>query len=254
ADNGLLREQLSVWARFGDGMVEPLLRGRLSGIPVLIVAGRGAGADLLDTIEDRVTAAGATRAGRIVLTDRWGLTQEAARERLAVALSLDAGGGPSPPSAADLMERAVGALAARLAVPSDLSEAADPISALAEAGFLDLDGVAASGFPPPGALVLAVAGESPAPGAQDPLPALVGALAGRRPLVVAQPLASPERLVPGVRADAALAATVGTVDHADTLPGQISIVYALADARTGKPAVHYGIRRGATAIAPPGGM
>lgn len=243
SSNVALREELTVWERWGRDTVEPLIRGRLEGVQVVIVSAPAASRDLIRDVEGSLATAGATRAGHVELTEKWALGSEAARRDLVGALDLTASGDRT------LVRNAALQLGARLAATADTRAPDDTIGRLERAGFASLAGADAGAFPPAGAVVVVVGGDATAPSPKDLMLPLLGNLAGARAVVAAQALDAKSPLVPDVRSAADLADRIGTVDHADTLPGSLSLIVALVDARAGT-ADHFGIRRGATAVAP----
>jgi hypothetical protein len=247
AQAGGLAKQVDLWERFGESVVPPLLRGRLAGRSVVLLAHREAPGDLLDELTQAMTLANARRPTRLTLTGAWALADRAATQRLADALGVPAG--PAPALTAIAAVR----LGARLGGSSDARRHDDLLRRLERAGFLEVTDLPDAGpFPAANAVVVAV--PSPARG-QVPdedgfwLP-LLRELAATRIVAVAEPMAAAESLAERVRGDRELARTVGTVDHADTVAGRLSLVYALHDAAEGRPADHYGTRGGATAVAP----
>jgi hypothetical protein len=252
-DKVTLQRDLSLWEGFGRALAPSLVHDRLAGRTVTMVLEDGASDRLVADIRNGLTVAGATVQGRVRLSGKWALEDAASREQLAVVTGETASG------AKPLLGRAAGLLAERLsrsAVPGD----GGLLEELASAGFVAVeDAPGGQPFPAGGALIVLVPSgnaESKMPERDFVLP-LLGALARARAVAVAERTDARRFLADAVRGDRALARAVATVDHADTAPGEIALAYALADVAAGRPAGHYGVRRGAAGIVPslpvPGG-
>lgn len=246
AKNDGLRRQISLWGGLGEEVVPMLTRGSLTGRSVVFVVPPGADSDTIGDAEEALTGAGGQNGGRIDLTGKWSLPDQAARERLALAA------GPDDPKTAadpeDLIRLAAERLGARLHRPAEIGD--DLLSALTEAGFVKLSG-ARGAFPPRGSVIVVVGwgGETAAPPPDVFFVPFLESLATRRRAAVIEPLDAAVSLVDRVRRNRDLAAVVATVDHADTVPGGLAFVFALRDLAD-RRADHFGVRRGASGVAP----
>lgn len=251
--NSELREQadrleakITQYERFGDGLMPDLIRGRLAGRPVLLVVQDGAPGELLDGISAVVQQAGARKPSRLRLTADWALQDESDRERLAEIAGVAATDEPR-----EIVARAALALGTRLASSSDPKAAADSLRPLEAAGFVRLEDLAAGVFPAAGSLlVVVVSGAADGADAEALFVSLLRPLAGKRTLALAEAFGADESVTDRIRGDRDLAAVVATVDHGDTAPGRLSLVWALRTLLDGKPAPHYGVHRGTAGVAP----
>jgi hypothetical protein len=242
-----LQQQLDLFEGFSDAVVPPLLQGLLAGRAVVIVTDRQAEGDLVNSIAETLTLAGAKRPTRLTLTERWALDQPATAQQLATVLGVTAS------SRDDVITEAAARLATRLGGSSDPRAQGDLIGALEDSGFLDVDDLPQTGaFPAANALVVVVTS-----GADDATPSedaffipFLRRLSTTRIAGVAEAMGVPRSFAEKIRGDRALARAVCSVDHADSVAGRLSLVYALRDLGAGRPAAHYGIRGGAQAVAP----
>lgn len=242
-----LEREIGVWEGFGRAVVPSLLQGRLAGRGVVLVADRGTPADLLRDLSDTFALAGANRPTRVLLTDRWKLDQAATVQQLASAV----GAGNVPRE--EVLARAANRLAARLGGSSDPRADRDLIRILENSGFLDVDDLPDAGaFPTANALVVVVTS-----GAENAVPdedtffiPFLRVITSRRIVGVAEPTGAVRSMAEKVRGDRPLARSICTVDHADTVAGRLSLVYALRDLGAGNVAAHYGVRNGADGVTP----
>lgn len=241
-----LQAQVDLFEDFSDAVVPPLLQGLLAGRAVVVLADRNAPADLVRTLSDTLTLAGAKRPTRITFGERWALEQPATLQQLGNVL------GVTSNSREDLVTQAATRIAERLAGSSDPRARSDLISSLEDSGFLDVDDLPPGTFPAANALVVVVTS-----GADGAIPdedaffmPLLRRLSAARVVAVAEATSVPRSLAEKVRGDGTLARDVCTVDHADTVAGRLSIAYALRDMTLGRSAAHYGVRGGASAVAP----
>jgi copper transport outer membrane protein MctB len=244
-DKTQLQRQLSLWDRFGKDDLLSLVRERLARQSAILIIEDGADTALVDQTAATLQSAGAVVGGRVRLSDKWRLEQDAAAEQLSAAI------GVQTDDETKLLGDAASLLAARLRRPSDARASNDLLARLAGAGFLTVEG-AQSPFPAARALIVAVpAGDGTPTAPERPfvLP-LLGTLGAQGRVAVAEPTDAKHFMSDAVRGDRALAQLVSSVDHADTPLGQLSLVEALAQ-RAAVAAVHFGIRDGATALAPP---
>jgi hypothetical protein len=244
-----LQKQLDVWDRFGTAVEPPLLEGLLAGRAVVLLADRRVPGGVLSELTEALTFANAKRPTRLTLTDKWSLNAPASVEQLALALRVNA------TNADAVMAQAAARFGSRLGASANPRADGDLIRTLTDADFLDVDDLPGSGpFPAANALVIVISS-----GDTDEVPALddffvpmLKNLSDSRIVAVAEPTTSQRdrSLAELVRGDRDIARSVCTIDHADTVAGRLSIVYGLRDLGAGKPAVHYGVRGGATAVAP----
>jgi copper transport outer membrane protein MctB len=242
-----LQKQLDVWDQFGNAIQQPLLQGRLAGRALVVVVDGKTPGSLLSKLDEAFRFAGAKRPTRITLTSKWSLDAPAPLEQLRQALGIAAA---DPDSA---LQEAAARLGARLGGSADPRADGDPIRALADAGFLSMRDLPARGpFPAANALVAVVSSGDPQ---QVPAPdtffvPLLKALSSSRVVAEAEPATADQSLAELIRADGSLSHSVCTVDHVDAFAGRLSLVYGLRDLAAGKAAQHYGVRSGATAVAP----
>ena len=244
-----LQRQLDVWERFGTAIEPPLLEGLLAGRAVVILSDRRVPGDVLSELTEALTFANTKRPTRLTLTDKWALESETAVEQLALALRIRS------TNAEGVLTASAARIGSRLGASANPRADGDLIKTLTDADFLDVDDLPASGsFPAANALVIVVSS-----GDKEQVPALDGffvpmvrALSGSRIVAVAEPTTAERNrsLAELVRGDRAMARAVCTIDHADTVAGRLSIVYALRALGSGEPAAHYGVRGGATAVVP----
>lgn len=246
ADKKALEQEVALWERFGETFMPSLVRGRLTGHSVVVIAQQPADGGTIDRLGDVLRSAGAVAAGRITFTARWALADQPTREQLALALGGETGDTRS------LLGDAAARLAARLAAGGDPSDEADLVRALVRTGFLELDGVPGGSFPQRDTMILVlVADDAKAqPSAEGFLVPFLQALQDGFPLTVAQSLRAEGPVVERIRGDRVLAGAVSTVDDLDTLLGELSVVFAMTAEVEGLAAVHYGVRDGATSVAP----
>jgi hypothetical protein len=242
-----LQRDLDLWEKFGTTVAPPLIRGRLAGRAVVVLAARDVPGDQLNALTEALTLAGAKQPTRLTLTDRWALEGEAQVEQLAEAVGVQA------TNAGAVTTEAATRLAGRLAGSSDPRRDGDTLKKLQDAGFVSVADLPGTGpFPAANAIVIAVpspAGAT-APNADAFWVPFLRELSAARIAAVAESSVAEESLAEKVRGDRTLGRSVSTIDHADTVAGRISLVYALRDLGAGRTASHYGVRGGAEAVAP----
>lgn len=241
AQHDLTRRRLGAWEGFGESALAARIRDRLAGRHVLLVLDAAARGGLVDDLADALIAAGAAEAGRLRFTDRWRLADQRARDALATWLGVASGDGD------DLRRRAAEKVASALRVERD----AEPLRALADAGFAALHDVGERSLSPATLIVVVWAGpEEPVPPEGSFMLPMLRALARVALVAEAEPVAAEEPLAEDVRGDADLRARIATVDHVDTSLGRFALVAALADLAAGLEPAHYGVRGRAQAVAP----
>jgi len=233
--------------------------GRLTDVPVVVLAERGVDEDVVKDTAQLLVTAGAEVPGIFWLEERWKLETEEDVQALRDAADLLG-------SASSVRTRALGELAARLTEPAEppidgVEQPADLIARLSDAGFLgvDADNVDLTTFPPRPARAVVVTGTNSKFAGTDMTVETVSAfvdvdaptVAGEVYVTSDQPDA-PERgaAVAPVRTNDGLSATVSTVDDLDLVAGRVATVLALQDLVNGVVG-HYGYGNGATSSLPP---
>jgi hypothetical protein len=232
-----------------------VVEGRLTAVPVVVVAERGVDRGTVRSLVTLLQDAGAQTPAIVWLQSKWLLDKPDDRTTLAKIVGGDA-------ASSRLRDRALAALAERLgtAVSSvsstttttDGAQPADVLGAMASAGFVSIEAAGASGttdlstFPSPGARAVVVSGEASDVAASP----LVMALA-REFVTLPVPTIATEiyRATDGQPArgsvlgpildDGTLAKSVSTVDDVDLVQGQVAVVLAVAESGEAKVG-HYG--------------
>ena len=254
-ENQRLAQELGRWDKFSEEASAEAVAGRLSGMPVLVVAVQGVDRGPVDDLRQSLTASGATFQGTVWLTSKFKLDKPEDNVALANVLGL-------PSSTPETVRRtAVARLAQRLARP-------DPtglLAALRDGAFVDFD--APTGDPgqlaalplPETRFVVVSAGGAVVPNQDVALP-LVGELArqtGGR-VLAAEPGREPQApneagqravFVGPLREDGAVAGLVPTVDNLEDFRGRFAAVYALRDLARGKVG-HFGVGPRASRLVP----
>jgi hypothetical protein len=231
--------------------------GRLTGVPVAVVAERGVdGDDVNDTLA-MLRAAGADAPAIFWLQPRWKLEGDEDVDALRTAADLLGG-------ATSLRARALDLLARRLTDPRDPAAppGADLIDLLVEAGFLEIesdDDTDLAAFPPrPARAVLVTGTTSEFRGTDMTIEMTSAFVDADAPTVVGEvfvPQDGPDAPAQGaavapVREDEALSQVVSTVDDLEVVPGRVATVIALQELANGVVG-HYGYGEGATSSLPP---
>lgn len=247
AERDGLREELDLWERYGRSLEQASIAGALTGRSVALIAKADVPGELIAQLEDVIESAGARLTGRLSLTPKWKLEDETARAQLSLAL-----GQPETTEIERLVGDAAARLAARLRTEADPTLDADLISQLQRAGFIATHEIAPGAFPTRETLLVLVS-----PGRTGSLPPdrtfmvpLAKGLSASMRVAVAEPLDSPDSLAEIVRGDGDLREVIATVDHADTIPGRISLVAVLRALGLGLDAQHYGRGGRASGVAP----
>ncbi len=245
-DKDALESRVAFDDRFGAAVLPVMVQRRLAGKSVVLLIQDGAPAPIVERLNEALRLAGIAKPARLRMTSAWSLTGEADRDRLALATGGSAGDSQA------LTLRAAESLGLRLVRSGDTRRTGDLLKVMADAGFLRMDDIPPAAFPAPGAVVILVAA-----GIKDSVPAqdgffvpLLRSMAGRRGTAVTEPYGAGQSLAELVRGDAALKESIATVDHADTAPGQISIVWAVQMLGDGREAGHFGVLGGASGVIP----
>jgi hypothetical protein len=232
--------------------------GRLEGVPVAVVALRGADGDNVSTTVSMLQEAGAQVPGVLWIEQSWLLNDEDSAQQLADALGVL----PEPDA-----ERESGwaALAERLAIGT-APLAGDVLTTLSDAGFVTFDGVSDDeddsfppGYPGSGARVLLIGGTDGSAESEAMIeflaPVARALVAVDLPVVAGEAFREEEdgpeqgRRLAEVRGDDELAAAVSTVDDLERVEGAVAAALALAD--LGQNVVgHYGYGEGASGPIP----
>jgi hypothetical protein len=244
-----LDRQLDVWNRFGTVIEPALVEGLLAGRGVVILSDQRVPGVVISGLTEALTFANAKPPTRLTFTAKWVLDSPTLVQQLALASR------SKETQADDVVTEAAEKLGARLGGSANPRADGDLIKTLTEADFLDVHDLPGSGsFPAANALVIVISS-----GAQQEIPALndfympmLRTLSGARIVAVTELFASQggRSLAELVRGDRDMARSVCTIDHVDTVAGHLSVVYALRALAAGDPAAHYGVRDGATAVAP----
>lgn len=252
-----LHDQQNNYEEFVAAAEPYLVAGKLSGVPVILISFDGTDGRILDGVDNEVAAAGGHLASTITVTSKLALPSQVERDQLALALGSNSG------KASELRTQAAAALASRISNVLSESGQSDPrihattqleqlLDSLDKDGFIDVSGDVGPRTIPLGAsFVIAVGGDSPP--AFDAVPFVHRLATGlARPhtgVEVASSTKSVWGVVAAIRLDPASAASVATVDDADTSVGRIAVALALADAARGTVG-HFGIAERSSGIIP----
>ena len=243
---------------FADEAAPWLTADALQGRVIVLVQVEGTDGDMSGAVRDSIEGAGGEIPTTIVLSERFSLQDQIARDQLALAID------SSSSTAVDLRFEAGTALGGRLAAAaSEAPTAARPqdvaqqrlltmIRELEGAGFITVDATEEESVVPGNAMFLILGGSS-AERTFDPtglIASLVAELSSRgAPTLVAEPAESTWGIVPVVREDPESGTRVSTVDQANTVEGQVAVVLGLERAFQGATD-HYGVGPGATQVIP----
>jgi hypothetical protein len=246
ADRSALEKQLDLWNDFSTAALPALIRKHLSGRSVVLVTEDGTDDAIVSQSTATLGAAGASVAGVVRLSDKWQLSDAMSTSQLSTATGI------TSTDDTTLLGGSAQMLAARFQKQADPQDPTDLLSRLTSAGFVTVQNAQAA-FPPAGAMIVFAPvgdGRPSAPESGFVLP-LLASLAKDRAVVVVERSDASHYLCDALRGDQSLARVVSSVDHADTMMGQLAMVQALADELSGRAADQFGIRHGAAAIAPP---
>ena len=256
AENSDLRDELNRMRDYLDRSDDFTASGRLTGVPVAVVAFQGLDDDDVKRTVGLLQVAGAAAPGVVWIEEKWLLDDDESRQQLADIVG-EAVGDP-----AAVREAAWAALAERLAAGS-APLGTDLLATLVEAGFIsfesvgeDADEVDLAAYPGPDVRALLVDGTDSMDDANELLaPATRAFVASDLPVVVSETFRQEEdgpgrgsRLSP-VRDDDELTTVVSTVDDLDLVEGPITVVLALADLARGVVG-QYGYGDGADSALP----
>lgn len=248
-----LEEELTVARRFAETVEPMLVEGRLAGEEVVIVefsAGRLPLDTLVETLEDR---AGATVAAIVTVTDDMALSAEENVDELRTITG-------SIPGETDELRleaaRQIGSRLGALAAGRRSQRGLPFLSALEEAGFVDVAQEDEGAPIPEGAkfvLVASGSGETSYP-VEDVVAAVAEGLS-RPPVgaVAVEAAGATWGAALVVRDDGELSNALGSVDNVDKLSGRIALVMAL-DRAEGEEPGHFGEKDGASGVIPDPGL
>ncbi|MEZ5169715.1 MAG: copper transporter [Acidimicrobiia bacterium] len=250
AANDALRSEVDRQQEYVDGSAPYALDGRLSEVPVVVLAAAGVDDDIVSDTVDALRQAGGSVPGIVWLTDAWSLDSDDEVEALASAL---AAGSTSPSGVRELGLRT---LANEVGAGGD----APAFDALADAGFVEFAPVGDVAPDPAaitaeGARVVLIDGHGSSvdgPAWIEPLIAELTAVG--RPTVLAQ-ITGPDEDSGGpgsvalVRDDEILGAAVSTVDDLGLVEGRVATALALEALGEGRVG-HYGYGPGADSAVP----
>jgi hypothetical protein len=248
AENDRLKDELGLADDYIGENASFAVESRLDDVPVAVFAERGVEGDVLDDAMALLRAAGADAPAVFWLEDDWELTESSQLSALK-----DATGAIG--TAATARRQALDALAERLDGSASAGED-DVIAALADAGFLQVEGddVDLSQFPNRPARAVVVTGTDSDLLGSDLTLDLTRALSDADvPVLAAEAFVdrdgsdAPDRghAVSAVRGDDGLTDTVSTVDDLDLVQGRVAAIVALEDLADGIVG-DYGYGAGAT--------
>ena len=258
SDNSQLKDQVSKLDDFLRKSSAYAVQGRLTAIPVAIVAEKGIDSAAVSAVLESVRAAGAIVPGVLWLDDKWRLDAPKDLRSLQSAARITSG------NVAASRLAALRALATRLAAPQSTRARArrDVVEPLRSAGFLDFtDGTrsALAAFPARSARVLVLTGsDSHLSGTDTMVDFVQSLLTADVPTVLGEVYdakhgsgTTPKRgaALEPVRGAPALAKRVATLDDVELPQGALTAVVSLEQVAGGTVG-HYGYGEGATETIP----
>jgi hypothetical protein len=252
SENKQLTAELARWNQFAQQAGDRLVKGRLAGVPLVVIAIDGAERGPIDSLRQTLVAAGGTLEGTLWLSTKLSLRSNDDVDALRQILNT--------PNArpADLRRIVASQVAAAV---TDVSALA-PLAALVDRGFARVEAPGGAAIGPAALLadgarfVVVSDGKAAAPNPELAQP-LVDELAGHAPtrILAAEDGRDASGSDPAVRAqfvgplrgDAGL--KVSTLDDLEQFAGRIAAVFALqgmGEGRTG----HYGVGPGAARLVP----
>lgn len=247
---------------FMSGIAQYVVEGRLSGVPVVVVAEQGVDRDTVRDLVTLLQESGAQSPAIVWLQSKWLLASPSDQSRLASIVG-DATTSPQ------LRVDGLAALADRLGHNASGTGGAatterrptDVLDSLASAGFVTVDPVGAGGssdlstFPTPGPRVVVLGGEGSDLATNSVVEPLTAAFAALRVPTIAGELwtmsdgSTRGAALSGILHNSKLDHLVSTVDDVDLVQGQLAVVLATeasAQAQFG----HYGYGKGADRALP----
>jgi hypothetical protein len=255
-------EALEAYAQFAEQARPWLLAGSLVGEEIVVVTVEGTDDSTMAGVSEAIEQAGASIPATLTATERFELANAEDRELLRTTL------GTGARASEELRRAAGGVLGARIAAAAELFPEPSPerpglsstaemrleetVDALAEQGFIGVERARDDVTVPRGAVFVVVVGSPEAAlfSARGLVEELALTLSQQgRTVVAAEPSASVWGVVQSL-CDGDAVDSVSTVDHADTVPGQVAAVLGLDYART-NGAGHWGTASCATEVIPP---
>jgi Copper transport outer membrane protein, MctB len=256
-ENLALKAQIDGLQAFIDQAVPQVVRSRLQGVPVAVVAMRGVEGDTVRAAAETLRTSGAALAGVAWIEPSIAAADPATETKLAQVIGAPPGQGVA---ARDVAVQALGhrltagaAATARTAAsaPSDL------LVALAGAGFLAFDSLGGpqvdlAAWPAPGSRLLVIDGtQAKMETTIATLPLIQSASAAGAAVTLAEVfrptslVRSRGTVIRSVRETPDLASRVATVDDLEEIRGRVALVLAVEEVGHGR-AGHYGEGPGAT--------
>lgn len=240
-----LNDRIGAGEQFAEAARDHLVSGALSGQRVVLVTFDGTDGTFISTTENSIDEAGGQVVTRIRLTAAMGLKEGSEAAELTEITGTDA---TEPDDVRAAALTLLGRRAAKSAsgVPSrardaEIAELDDFVSALEDAGFVEVETGDGAVVPEGAEFILLAGGEKrPDYDIASAQIALAAALSDEGvPVLAAEPENSVWRVVDALRGAADVAATVVTVDSANSVTGQIALVFGLDCADEGVVG-HYG--------------
>ncbi len=254
-ENERLQRELARWSQFSEEASNETVEGRLTNVPVVVVAVQGTPRPPVEALQASLVAAGARYQGTVWLTSKLRL------DKVEDMLSLASIVGATFRAPEPVRQKALSRMAASLSG----GEAPGVLTALRDAAFVDVeapagdDSVLAAGASASTHFIVVSSAEAEVPNDQLALPLveqLAGAARGR--VLAAEPGRDPQGrdqpaqravFVGPIRENPALAALVSTVDNLEDFRGRFATVYALRELIKGKVG-HFGVGPRVTGLVP----
>ncbi len=254
-ENVALRRELGGWTKFAQEADNEAVAGRLTDVPVLVLAVHGIERDPVERLDRSLVAAGARAQGTLWFTSKLRLEKPDDAEALGAMLA-------NPSRSPDVLRRAV---VGRLVSVLSGREPANLLGALRAAAFVEFEAPLGrsgdlAGLPAPGTrFVVVSAANAEVPNEQLAVPMaaqlaretssrVLAAEPGRDPVAPGEP-AQRAVFVGQLRQDEQVAALLSTVDNMEDFRGRFAAVYALRDLAAGKVG-HFGVGPRATRLVP----
>ena len=253
-----LDNRLDAATGFANEAAPWLMRGELNGRSIVVVTIEGTDGGMIGDIDDAIRSSGGETASTITLTAKFALHDQTSRDQLALAIDSTSSEAP------DLRTDAGIVLAERIADAAAEAPSSNRPQVVAQQRLTSLvrnliedDFLAVRVDPdrplvPSNSMVLVLAGGADKRpfDASDLVPSLGQGLSDRgTPVLVGESLDSTWGVVSLIRDTPQAAASVATVDQADTIEGRVAVVLGLERTFAGDIG-HYGVGPGATEIIP----
>lgn len=261
-ENHQLAQTTKQQNQYIEGIAPYVVEGRLTGVPVVVVAEQGVDRDTVRDLVGLLQSAGASSPAIVWLQSKWLLANTADQTQLASIVG-DASNSPQ------LRVDGLDALADRLGrnasgaggTTATARSATDVLDALDTAGFVKVEPVGASGtsdlstFPTPGPRIVVLGGDGSDLSTNSAVEPLTSAFATlRTPTIAGELVQSSDSSTRGVALagiikDGRFDHLVSTVDDVDLVQGQLAVVLA-AEASGQAEFGHYGYGKGADRALP----